>query len=350
MSDRLDTAALLFSRSQSGENILAAQKALESWCASDQANMAAMQQIRAAWGKAGAAETDPEMQDVLAEMRARYNHVSPSTAHHFHWKKWAIAASVAMAVMVPAGLWLGQLYRTDHADMAESRDIADANNIITNRGAVRQSYQLADGSHMTLDVGSTVHIAYSDKERAIQLKQGRAYFAVEKNKARPFVVSAGQLTATAVGTEFDVHLSPGREEVITSEGVVRVVSLAADKNGHHTTFLNAGMKLTQVGKAVTVRSANLQQEVAWTSGKIVFSSHCLSNVAQQMNRYGKLQLSVDNNAANIAISGVFDLDNAEGLATALQQQGLVKLNYSNSGKITLTRDQAGIPAHCVAAN
>ncbi|MFD2431399.1 hypothetical protein ACFSUK_31700 [Sphingobium scionense] len=64
-----------------------------------------------------------------------------------------------------------------------------------------------------------------------------------------------------------------------------------------------------------------------------------------MNRYGSGRLEVKEDAAHIAISGVFDIDNADGLAEALEQQGLVHVARS-ADRIVLTRGDQIIPGDC----
>lgn len=65
--------------------------------------------------------------------------------------------------------------------------------------------RLDDGSRVTLDTDSLVLANYSKARRDVRLIRGRARFVVEHDQ-RPFVVTAGEGTITAVGTIFDVTL------------------------------------------------------------------------------------------------------------------------------------------------
>src|SRR4029077_19225198 len=62
-----------------------------------------------------------------------------------------------------------------------------------------QVVPLGDGSVISLNTDSEVVVRYSEKSRDIELFRGEALFDVAKNKARPFVVHAGDTAVRAVG-------------------------------------------------------------------------------------------------------------------------------------------------------
>ena len=64
---------------------------------------------------------------------------------------------------------------------------------------------LPDGSVITLSSDSRILVTLSRSERRIDLQQGEAFFKVAKDSSRPFVVSAGDRRAIAVGTRYDVR-------------------------------------------------------------------------------------------------------------------------------------------------
>src|SRR3546814_2056195 len=49
-------------------------------------------------------------------------------------------------------------------------------------------------------------IAFTPARRGVTLERGRAFFAVQKNKVRPFVVTAGDLSAVARSEEHTSEL------------------------------------------------------------------------------------------------------------------------------------------------
>jgi transmembrane sensor len=113
----------------------------------------------------------------------------------------ALAAGAAAAVAVTAGLTRSARYSTR---LGEVRTVA-----------------LQDGSVVTLNTQSTIDVAYSRRDRRIQLISGEALFDVAKDASRPFLVSAGLAEVRAVGTSFTVsRVGAEPVEVMVREGVV----------------------------------------------------------------------------------------------------------------------------------
>ena len=87
---------------------------------------------------------------------------------------------------------------------------------------------LKDGSVVTLNTASEIRVNYSDAVRAVELVRGEALFDVAKNKARPFVVAAGDTSVRVVGTSFTVrHFDAAPVQVLVREGIVEVFKPAA---------------------------------------------------------------------------------------------------------------------------
>src|SRR3546814_154335 len=86
----------------------------------------------------------------------------------------------------------------------------------------RAKVTLADGSVVTLDSDTRMLARIGGERRDITLLAGRALFDVAKDPQRPFVVKAGDRTITALGTLFDVDVSPTELRVTLAEGVVAV--------------------------------------------------------------------------------------------------------------------------------
>ncbi|HWK54384.1 MAG TPA: FecR domain-containing protein, partial [Hyphomicrobiales bacterium] len=78
---------------------------------------------------------------------------------------------------------------------------------------------LPDGSAMTLNTDTEVHVRYLAGERLVQMVRGEAHFTVAHDVTRPFGVHAGDHIVQAVGTAFNVRLqAPGEVEVMVTDG------------------------------------------------------------------------------------------------------------------------------------
>ena len=91
----------------------------------------------------------------------------------------------------------------------------------------QRSFDLADGSVMTLNTDTEAEISFTGSQRYVRLVHGQALFEVEKGK-RPFIVEASRSQTTALGTVFDVYAKAGSVEVTLIEGSVGVVPVPAE--------------------------------------------------------------------------------------------------------------------------
>lgn len=189
--------------------------------------------------------------------------------------------------------------------------------------------ELADGSSVLLDRGSSLDVSYDDRHRDLQLRHGQALFEVRHDPARPFVVHGANLIATAVGTVYAVRSDGEAQDVTVRHGIVEV-----------RTALGAIARVT-AGEHVVYRasSAELRPEpvdsdasLAWERGFLVFKQTPLAEVVRQLNRYHNGHVFVASaKLNNIPVSGVFRLDSLdEALATlpeALHIKALRMTNY-----------------------
>ena len=81
---------------------------------------------------------------------------------------------------------------------------------------------LADGSVVTLSGNARLETKFTRGERRVVLARGDGFFAVTKDPARPFLVTAGDTMVRVVGTKFDVKQSAQEVQVAVVEGVVEV--------------------------------------------------------------------------------------------------------------------------------
>src|SRR3546814_8581176 len=94
---------------------------------------------------------------------------------------------------------------------------------------------LEDGSRVTLDTDTILHIAYSPTERGLKLERGRARFDVSYDASRPFVVFAGGGSITAHGTVFDVA-------VVDRHVSVALLRRRTPRSEEHTSELQSLMR------------------------------------------------------------------------------------------------------------
>lgn len=125
------------------------------------------------------------------------------------WIRRSLAGLVAVCVVLLVAMQAPDLF------VGLSSDYATAT-------AETEEVVLADGSTVRLGPETAIVVAFTDKRRDVRLLSGMAHFEVAPNPDRPFAVAANGVTATVIGTEFDVGTYGGGTSVEVRNGHVRV--------------------------------------------------------------------------------------------------------------------------------
>jgi transmembrane sensor len=153
--------------------------------------------------------------------------------------------------------------------------------------------RLADQSVLSINGDSEVEVALSAARRTIVLRRGEAWFEVAKDKARPFVVSAGDARVRAVGTAFSVRRRESGADVLVTEGVVEAWS---DGGSAPAARLAAGMQAFVADRAAHIAApaspADIERKLAWREGKLIFQDDPLADAVAEFNRYNRRQIAI----------------------------------------------------------
>jgi transmembrane sensor len=188
------------------------------------------------------------------------------------------------------------------------------------------SVPMADGSHVTLNTDSRVHIALTDTERRVELGRGEAYFEVSKDPSRPFVVRAGDKRVIAVGTKFSVRREGADIEIVVIEGKVRVqddaAGLASRADGSADVFLTPGSIARADEAGVLVQRRTLpeaEEQLSWRTGWLLFRNQRLADAIAEFNRYNVRKIVIQDPAiGSLKIEGNFRATNVEAFVRLLE--------------------------------
>lgn len=179
---------------------------------------------------------------------------------------------------------------------------------------------LADGSMAAINTDTTLDIRFQKAERVVTLDQGEAWFQVAKDRARPFVVAAGDVRVQAVGTAFSVRRKSGGAEVRVTEGVVEVWSDAGA--GKVRRRVSAGEQVfvsEQAGASSPVkRPLEMERALSWREGQIVLDGDTIGAAAAEFNRYNNRKIViVDPDLEGRTVVGWFRTNEPESFAQAV---------------------------------
>jgi transmembrane sensor len=340
-----DEAAAWFARRRSGEWNANDEAGFSDWLHRDPANAAAWTRYEQLWERLDAVRNDPA---VLAMREAALSRSQDSRS----WRSrarlgGAIAASLVIVGIIgwqlqdegrpssPAGL----APRSVEGPAVAASQVRDA----ATRVGERSVLALADGSQITLNTSSAVHVDYSGPERRVTLLRGEAYFEVAKDRARPFIVSAASRRVIAVGTAFAVRMQEHQLRVTLVEGRVRIVAnprttAEGAAAAPAPVELEPGSALIADGDgAARVEQLNAKLATSWRTGRLVFENQPLGEVVAEMNRYSLQQLAIANPAlAARRVSGVFDASGGTSFADALEAYGIAHATRVSPTTMTLT--------------
>src|ERR1700722_458946 len=198
--------------------------ACDAWLGASPEHAAAYEAIERTWAQLESVAHDPQILSLRHEAALRLTRKTSATLRPPGW-----VAAAAIIVALGAALWtLAPRAGVSFSPFAWFREYSLTSHdsrYVTNTGE-RLSIALDDGSQVTLNTQSELHVAYTGATRSVQLTRGEALFEVAKGKARPFVVQAQGRRFVAVGTAFDVHIERDQVKVSMLEGTVRAESIA----------------------------------------------------------------------------------------------------------------------------
>lgn len=278
-NDPRSIALAWFVRMQSGETTQAERLAHARWLAEADAHRQEYRKLEGLW-----ADFDAIARPVIEPVdRSRRRFLVGSAA--------GLAASL-VGVAAWQGGYLGSL-----------------GDFSTGTGEQR-TIRLADGSQVTLDADSAIDVGFDAHTRRVHLLQGRAFFDVAADKARPFSVEASKGVATALGTRFSVHRRETFVTVDVEESAVSVVAPDAS-----TIVLTAPESLSYSQRGIAqVGRIDTEVAAAWRHGKLIFEDQPLGQVIEDVNRYrhGSIRIYGDGLQA-LRVSGIFDMANPDGV-------------------------------------
>lgn len=206
-----------------------------------------------------------------------------------------------------------------------------------------EQQRLPDGSTAELRDGARIRIAFSDRERRIELLAGEVHFAVMHDAARPFVVGTPGVEVRAVGTAFSVQRHAQSVEVLVTEGRVAVEAAAAAATP--LPVLSAG-DTVQIESApdarppavVALAAEVVAERQAWRVPRLEFSSTPLAEAVALFNVHSPVRLTVaDASLEHLRVSGLVRADNIGTLVRLLVTNYPVEAEPQGDGEIVLRR-------------
>lgn len=222
----------------------------------------------------------------------------------------------------------------------------------------QQIVVLKDGSRMTLNTDSRVHVDMGAARRTVSIDRGEALFEVAKDPQRPFAVRAGGSEVLAVGTVFSVRVdarpvhADDAVAVTLIEGLITVQRtagpLAEGLAPAGPVAMQAGQRIRLArapGNATAATSQTLDRPridevMAWRRSEAVFDDVSLADAVAEMNRYDRTPIALvgDGSLVTLRVSGSYRTGDNAGFARAVATlHGLIVREHE--GRLELSASQ-----------
>lgn len=219
--------------------------------------------------------------------------------------------AVSVLVMLSAGIFTHQYYLDlQEAEMAEELVFEE----LTTQDGERAIYTLSDGSRVILHAGSRLEVpANFNRENRDLFLEGEAYFEVEHDPAKPFVVNSEEVYTRVLGTKFLVQAWPEASrnvEVIVVEGKVTVGDKRSESAlAQQEVIITRNQKgvLAAGSSPVVNEVTDFHWHLGWTEGRLVFEDRKLSEILPRLERWYSVAIGTENEAiAEKKLTGEID--------------------------------------------
>ena len=180
------------------------------------------------------------------------------------------------------------------------------NRLITPRGG-EYAVVLADGTKVWLNSASRLiyPVAFSGNTREVTL-EGEAYFDVQRDEMKPFIVTTSLGKVNVLGTRFNVKFYPEEASVITTlvDG-----SVSFSNEEVIETKLSPGYQLVydKGDTIVSIRAVNVNNYVGWQDNQLCFHGETLEDIMRVLARWYDVEVIFeDEELKQIEFSGNLD--------------------------------------------
>lgn len=264
---------------------------------------------------------------------------------------WLAAAAILIVVAGTSYFFLQE----------NSKEAAKVNpSVVTTRKGSRSHLTLPDGTKVWLNADSK--LSYNqDYNRSIRdvYLEGEAFFDVEKNPEKPFVVHLGALDIKVTGTTFNVKSYPGEEQMETAlfTGEIEVQfphspekkvllkprekitirnpkALEPQEPGSGTEQVDTDISLV-LGHVKFQPKDSASYENAWIRNQLSFDGEKFQDIAGKLERWYNIEVEFRNEKTRMMrFTGVFENKTLPEVMDALKLPGGFRYKFEQN-KLTI---------------
>ena len=163
----------------------------------------------------------------------------------------------------------------------------------------KASFYLPDGSYVNLNAGSSLYYYVCNECNTRELiLEGEAFFDVKRDTEKPFIVKTTNLSATVLGTSFNIKAYP--EEDKTEVALVTgKVSVVGEKATPAVLTPNEMATYQHGGLNTTISGFDIEEITGWKDKILVFEDVSFEELTATLSRWYGVEFIISDSARNI---------------------------------------------------
>ncbi|MDX1353575.1 MAG: FecR domain-containing protein [Thiomicrorhabdus sp.] len=318
-------------------------KQLQVWASQSRAHQDALFELAQLWDE----------MSVLNELSSLFPHKAPTKQS----TSFGMATAASFLVVMLLGCIM--LIYSSYWHSAEN-DHAKFTKIYRTKVGEQATFVLPDSTIVQLNTNTNLEVAYTGNRRQLILNRGEGRSNVAKDASRPFTVIAGDKSFTALGTVFNVQRNTASDlELVVTEGKVMIAdpSTQVDATDFNrlkdATDTSNDIKKLKANVVVSGEKAlikhsktepikqlsadDVQRDLAWQHGMLIFNGEPLSDALQEVSRYTATRFELlDPELSTLKVAGVFKAGDIKGLLDSLAANLAVEHQRLGEHRVTLT--------------
>lgn len=283
----------------SGECSESEKSEIEGWIQESPANQKLYENLKASWDFRNRENMNWDVESlwnrITAELDVADDNPSESDRPDlFRFMRTGLLRYAAAVLII-----VSSFYLFNYLDSRPGTEytVSDFLTMSVERGA-SEKLTLPDGSVVDIDAGSSIswpETFYGDT-REVRL-EGEAYFRINHNPDKPFIVRSGPASVTVLGTQFNVRSWPAEQGIVVA---VAEGSVSLQSEGKRSSVIlkkgEAGI-VTRDGSVTRITGVDISLHIGWMERKKTFNDSELRDILYQVSRWYNVDITVEDESA-----------------------------------------------------
>ena len=211
------------------------------------------------------------------------------------FKKLAVAASISIIVVIA-----GFLIFSETNQPADNIEVVELQTKKVPAG-IKYTMKLQDGTVVKLNSSSSITYPeqFADSARVVFL-EGEAFFEVEKDSLKPFIIKTGLSETQVLGTSFNVKAYHQQSiEVAVISGSVKI------KNAYGSEQVLAPYQMgvmNEDNQQIVTDQFDVKHVIGWKDGILIFNKAEFKEIIRKLSLWYGVEFQID---ADLQVNGVY---------------------------------------------